>query len=112
MGTTSMATGGSTSSGSTSGGGNSETITMMTYPIRIRRVLLNISSILSILNLTIRALVDRVTWEKAQERGELNTQFPRLNAKPDYLLSELMYSSYKLAMSGEFFRDHRYYWKS
>lgn len=54
-------------------------------------------------------LVDRDTWEKAQERRELNKQFSRRNAKHDYLLSRLIRCSCQRAMSGEFFSDHRYY---
>jgi site-specific DNA recombinase len=55
------------------------------------------------------ALIDRKTWEAAQERRERNKQFSKRNAKHDYLLSGLIRCSCGRAMSGEFFSNHQYY---
>lgn len=54
-------------------------------------------------------LIDRATWETAQELREQNKQFSRRNAKHDYLLSGLIRCACGSAMSGEFFSDHQYY---
>jgi len=54
-------------------------------------------------------LVDRKTWETAQELREQNKLFSKRNAKHDYLLSGLIRCTCGSAMSGEYFSDHRYY---
>lgn len=54
-------------------------------------------------------LVDRKTWETAQELREQNKRFSRRNAKHDYLLSGLTRCACGFAMSGEYFSNHQYY---
>ncbi|MDO9301422.1 MAG: recombinase family protein [Anaerolineales bacterium] len=61
------------------------------------------------IEIEVPALVDRTTWERAQELRELNKQFSRRNAKHDYLLSGLVRCACGKAMSGEFFSNHQYY---
>jgi site-specific DNA recombinase len=54
-------------------------------------------------------LVDRETWETAQELRVQNKLFSRRNKQHDYLLSGLIRCVCGRAMSGEFFSHHRYY---
>ncbi len=54
-------------------------------------------------------LVDRETWEAAQELRGQNKLFSRRNKQHDYLLSGLIRCVCGRAMSGEFFSDHQYY---
>lgn len=55
------------------------------------------------------ALVDRETWEAAQELRGQNKLFSRRNKQHDYLLSGLIRCVCGRAMSGEYFSDHQYY---
>lgn len=54
-------------------------------------------------------LVDRETWEAAQELRGQNKRFSRRNKQHDYLLSGLIRCICGRAMSGEYFSDHQYY---
>ncbi|HMN13296.1 MAG TPA: recombinase family protein [Bellilinea sp.] len=54
-------------------------------------------------------LVDRETWETAQELRGQNKLYSRRNKQHDYLLSGLIRCVCGRAMSGEFFSDHQYY---
>lgn len=54
-------------------------------------------------------LVDRETWEAAQELRGQNKLFSRRNKQHDYLLSGLIRCVCGRAMSGEYFSDHQYY---
>ncbi|MBL8110754.1 MAG: recombinase family protein [Anaerolineales bacterium] len=54
-------------------------------------------------------LVDRETWEAAQELRGQNKRFSRRNKRHDYLLSGLIRCVCGRAMSGEYFSDHQYY---
>ncbi|MGE5379086.1 MAG: recombinase family protein, partial [Bacteroidota bacterium] len=54
-------------------------------------------------------LIDRETWETAQEIRKHNKQFSRRNKKHDYLLSGFIRCACGRAMSGEFFSSHQYY---
>ncbi|HMR98659.1 MAG TPA: recombinase family protein [Anaerolineales bacterium] len=54
-------------------------------------------------------LVDRETWEDAQEIRGQNKRFSRRNKRHDYLLSGLIRCVCGRAMSGEYFSDHQYY---
>jgi site-specific DNA recombinase len=54
-------------------------------------------------------LVDRETWEAAQELRGQNKLYSRRNKQHDYLLSGLIRCVCGRAMSGEFFSDHQYY---
>jgi site-specific DNA recombinase len=54
-------------------------------------------------------LVNRETWEAAQELRGQNKQFSRRNKKHSYLLSGLIRCVCGSAMSGEFFSNHQYY---
>lgn len=55
------------------------------------------------------ALVDRQTWEMAQELRQQNKQFSRRNKKHDYLLSGLIRCACKRVMRGEFFSIYQGY---
>lgn len=55
------------------------------------------------------ALVDRETWETAQELRGRNKLFSKRNKQHDYLLSGLIRCVCGRAMSGEYFSDHQYY---
>jgi site-specific DNA recombinase len=55
------------------------------------------------------SLVDRETWETAQELRGQNKLFSRRNKQHDYLLSGLIRCVCGRAMSGEYFSDHQYY---
>jgi len=55
------------------------------------------------------ALVDRETWETAQELRGQNKLFSKRNKQHDYLLSGLIRCVCGRAMSGEYFSDHQYY---
>ena len=61
------------------------------------------------IEIEVPALIDRKTWETAQELRERNKQFSRRNAKHDYLLSGLIRCACGHAMSGEYFSHHQYY---
>lgn len=61
------------------------------------------------IEIEVPALVDRKTWEMAQEIRKQNKQFSQRNKTHDYLLSGLIRCACGRAMSGEFFSDHRYY---
>ena len=61
------------------------------------------------IEIEVPALVDRTTWEMAQEIRKQNKQFSRRNKKHDYLLSGLIRCACGRAMSGEFFSNHQYY---
>lgn len=54
-------------------------------------------------------LVDRETWEAAQELRGQNKIFSRRNKQHDYLLSGLIRCVCGRAMSGEYFSNHQYY---
>ena len=54
-------------------------------------------------------LVDRETWEVAQELRGQNKLFSRRNKQHDYLLSGLIRCVCGRAMSGEYFSNHQYY---
>jgi site-specific DNA recombinase len=55
------------------------------------------------------ALVDRETWEAAQELRKQNKIFSQRNKQHDYLLSGLIRCACGRAMSGEYFSNHQYY---
>jgi site-specific DNA recombinase len=55
------------------------------------------------------ALVDRETWEAAQELRGQNKLFSRRNKQHDYLLSGLIRCVCGRSMGGEYFSDHQYY---
>ncbi|RIK28888.1 MAG: hypothetical protein DCC56_14500 [Anaerolineae bacterium] len=61
------------------------------------------------IEVNVPALVDRETWELAQELKGQNKVFSRRNKKYNYLLSGLIRCVCGRAMSGEFFSDHQYY---
>jgi site-specific DNA recombinase len=61
------------------------------------------------IEIEVPAIIDRETWQAAQEQRERNRQFSRRNAKHDYLLSGLIRCACGSAMSGEFFSNHQYY---
>ncbi|MBL6961163.1 MAG: recombinase family protein [Anaerolineales bacterium] len=55
------------------------------------------------------AVIDKKTWDAAQEQREMNKKFSRRNAKHDYLLSGMMRCSCGHSLSGEYFSNHQYY---
>jgi len=61
------------------------------------------------IEIEVPALVDRETWDTAQELKGQNKVFSRRNKKYNYLLSGLIRCVCGRAMSGEFFSDHQYY---
>lgn len=61
------------------------------------------------IEIEVPALIDRDTWEMAQEFKGQNKVFSRRNKKYNYLLSGLIRCVCGRAMSGEFFSDHQYY---
>ena len=61
------------------------------------------------IEVAVPALVDRETWETAQELRKQNKLFSRRNKQHDYLLSGLIRCACGRAMSGEYFSNHQYY---
>ena len=55
------------------------------------------------------AIIERKTWDAAQEQRENNKKFSKRNAKHDYLLSGLMRCSCSHSLTGEYFSNHQYY---
>lgn len=61
------------------------------------------------IEVAVPAIIEKKTWDAAQEQREMNKKFSRRNAKHDYLLSGLLRCSCGHSLSGEYFSNNQYY---